>query len=134
MTATKNTEQPKVLVVEDHDDMRALIVAIYRDLGLETLQASNGAEALSLLARVAPPQLISTDLTMSPIDGRTFIKRLRQMPLVASVPVIIVSSDPFLESIAASAGADAFCVKGSGMPTQLPALIRQLLSSVVSQC
>ena len=53
-----------VLVVEDDADVRALSVALLRELGYETLEAADAASALAVLAGAAPIQSLFTDVVL----------------------------------------------------------------------
>ena len=53
-----------ILVVEDDPDVREMIVGILSDLGYQTLVAANGPEALAILSRDQPVDLLFTDIVM----------------------------------------------------------------------
>jgi len=53
-----------ILVVEDDPDVREIIVGILSDLGYRTLVATNGPEALAILNRENPVDLLFTDIVM----------------------------------------------------------------------
>jgi CheY-like chemotaxis protein len=83
-----------ILVVEDHEDTRLMMRDMIECLaGVPTVTASNGAEALDVLA-ASRPSLILLDLNMPVMNGWEF--RLRQQGLedhtLAAVPVVIVSA------------------------------------------
>jgi two-component system cell cycle sensor histidine kinase/response regulator CckA len=62
---------PRILVVEDDDQVRATIVRQLRASGCELFEARNGAAALDLLPQIAKPlDLLLTDLVMPGLDGR----------------------------------------------------------------
>ena len=58
-----------VLVVDDDDDVRAVAVAILRELGYDVMEASGGAPALEILRGSAPVDLLLTDLAMPGMNG-----------------------------------------------------------------
>jgi CheY-like chemotaxis protein len=62
-----------VLVVDDDDDVRALIGMELRRVGYEVHTAPNGAAALEL-AGAFPPSVILLDLAMPIMDGRQFAR------------------------------------------------------------
>lgn len=70
-------EMKKVLVVDDESALRECFRIFFEMEGLEVFEASNGAEALSLLA-IQPVDLILTDINMPVKDGLQFIKELRK--------------------------------------------------------
>jgi signal transduction histidine kinase len=64
-----------VLVVEDEPSVRRVAARILRSHGYTVLEAENGEEALALLDRVTPPDLILTDLVMPKMGGRDLAKQ-----------------------------------------------------------
>ncbi|UNM22699.1 EAL domain-containing response regulator [Pseudomonas sp. ArH3a] len=66
----------RVLVLEDHLFQRSVAVSLLRQLGChEVLEASNGAEALAILAATGPVDVALCDLQMEGMDGVEFIQR-----------------------------------------------------------
>jgi CheY-like chemotaxis protein len=83
-----------VLIIDDVRAMRAILKALLRQFGIQDfMEASDGAEALRVL-RGHRRDLVITDLSMSPMDGLEFTRRLRQQDSGpnALVPVIVVSA------------------------------------------
>ena len=65
-----------VLVVDDDELERALIADRLAERGINTLQAADGAQALSML-RDTPVQVIVVDWHMPVMDGIEFTERFR---------------------------------------------------------
>jgi PAS domain S-box-containing protein len=66
-----------ILIVEDEESVRKLVVRILEASGYEVLAASNGGEALLLLERRAQPvHLMLTDVVMPGMNGRELATRL----------------------------------------------------------
>jgi CheY-like chemotaxis protein len=81
----------RVLVVEDDDEAREIILAMLRDLfGIAAQGARNGEEALHRLF-AARPDLILCDLQMPRLDGFGFIRRLRKDPKFGRTLTIAVT-------------------------------------------
>jgi len=84
-----------ILVVDDSSVMRAIIIKTLRlsqlPLG-EVYEAANGQEALKLLEGKWI-DLALVDINMPVMDGEEMIKRLRQNPATADLPVIVVSTE-----------------------------------------
>ncbi len=60
-----------VLLVEDHDDLRTFGVEVLTDLGYHVLAAANGADALRMLEKGHPVDLLFTDVVLpAGMDGR----------------------------------------------------------------
>ena len=80
-----------VLVVDDIADIRDLAALVLRDAGYAVREASNGEEALAILATMqVAPCLILLDLMMPVMDGLTLVERLREQGSL--IPVVIVSA------------------------------------------
>jgi two-component system chemotaxis response regulator CheY len=85
------TSQRCALVVEDSPTMRQLLtLALRRIPGLSFVEATNGAEALQLLAS-RNFDLILLDLNMPVMGGFAFLEHLAQNP--ARPPVIVITTE-----------------------------------------
>jgi len=85
----------KVLVVDDEKHARTIIKALLRQIGIRTImEATNGRDGLIEVTR-DPPHVVLCDVHMQPIDGREFLKTLREMPdaRVKDTPVIFLTAD-----------------------------------------
>ncbi|HEX8233030.1 MAG TPA: response regulator [Caulobacteraceae bacterium] len=117
MTSQKTAKQdgPTVLVVDDNQHMRVLLIEVLRAIGVgEVREASDGSEALNVL-RQRRIDLVICDLAMQPVDGIDFVRLLRTSPDSPDqmVPVIIVSGHSTASKVyeARDAGANEFLVK-----------------------
>ena len=79
-----------VLVVDDDDDFRSLLVKILKDEGFSVQTASNGQAALTKIEG-GKPSLILLDLSMPVMDGFEVLRRLKQSEQLHSIPVIILT-------------------------------------------
>lgn len=77
----------RILVVDDEPAIRRSIAAELRAAGYDTVEASDGRDALSMTAR-AKPDLIITDLAMPLLDGFALIASLRNS---LTTPIIALS-------------------------------------------
>jgi CheY-like chemotaxis protein len=82
--------QKVALVVEDSMLMRYAVCRLLEERGFAVESASNGAEALEVLACVQPG-LIVTDLQMPKMSGSELITELKGNPETAKIPIIIVT-------------------------------------------
>jgi two-component system OmpR family response regulator len=67
----------RILVVDDEDNLRSMLVAALKYEGYDVAQASDGAEGLRA-AREGRPDLIVLDVMMPNLDGFAVVKRLRE--------------------------------------------------------
>lgn len=77
----------KVLVVEDHEDSREIVVLLLRQLKYDVVEATNGQEAIER-ALNETPDLIIMDLGLPGINGIETSAKLKQNPKTASIPII----------------------------------------------
>ena len=100
-----------VLLVDDNADMRAYLSRL---LGREhdVRVAADGWQALQRIGE-GLPDLVMTDVMMAGMDGFQLLRRLRDNPDTATLPVIMVSANASEEArvSALEAGADDFLVK-----------------------
>ncbi len=82
---------PRVLVVEDHADLREMLAVLLESEGYEVQTAGNGAEALTSLSE-ARPSVILLDLMMPVMSGDEFRRRQLEDPRYRDVPVICMSA------------------------------------------
>jgi two-component system OmpR family response regulator len=82
----------KVMIVDDDEDIRVVSEIAVRRLGSwEVVLAASGEEALAK-ARREQPDVILLDVMMPDIDGPTTVKKLREEPTTASIPVIFLTA------------------------------------------
>jgi PAS domain S-box-containing protein len=76
-----------LLIVDENLNHSSSLVALLGNGGHELRQATDGTQALSLIARERP-DIVITDILMSGMDGYELVLRLRAVPEVADTPVI----------------------------------------------
>ncbi len=81
---------PTALVVEDDPKSAALIRLQLEAEGFRVLHARSAEAALGLAVE-QPLTLITLDILLPRMDGWEFLARLKQMPQLACVPVVIIS-------------------------------------------
>jgi CheY-like chemotaxis protein len=82
-----------ILLVEDDVDLREALAELLEGRGFRVSTATNGADALQRLQSMpAPPDVILLDLMMPVMDGYGFLDARRVEPLLASIPVIVVTA------------------------------------------
>jgi len=86
-----------ILVVDDDDDFRSLMVKVLKDGGFSVQTANNGQVALSKIES-GKPSLILLDLSMPVMDGFEMLRRLKQSEQLRSIPVIILTGIDLTET------------------------------------
>lgn len=97
--------QKYLLLVEDDQDIRELVLEALRMLGFKAEAAVNGESAIEKLnGSSLLPSLVLLDLMMPKTDGIWFCKERMKYPRVSEIPVIILSADNAVESKTADLG------------------------------
>jgi signal transduction histidine kinase/CheY-like chemotaxis protein len=104
-------EEPLLLVIEDHDQLREFISATV-GARFRTLTARNGEEGF-LLTRKHIPDLVITDLMMPGMDGYAVCSKIKLQELTSHIPVMMLTAKNAPDSRIKGweAGADAYLSK-----------------------
>jgi signal transduction histidine kinase/CheY-like chemotaxis protein/ligand-binding sensor domain-containing protein len=102
----------RILVVEDRDDSRRLLLQLMKQLGFQVRQATNGQEGIAVWEEW-DPDLIWMDVRMPVLDGIEATKRIKASPGGETTSVIALTASVFEEERSAvlSAGCDGFIRK-----------------------
>jgi two-component system chemotaxis response regulator CheY len=103
----------RALVIDDSAVTRGIIKQILNPMGFEVFEAGDGREGLDRVRELGGLDLILLDWNMPGMDGIQFLRMLRTQTALASLPVMMVSSNNEAENIAASldAGANEYIMK-----------------------
>jgi two-component system chemotaxis response regulator CheY len=102
------------LVVDDSKAMRMILARTLRELGYEVREAANGREALEVIAAEKNAvKLALVDWNMPEINGLELLTRIRLNPELASLVVIMVTTETEMDQMAAAleAGANEYVMK-----------------------
>jgi CheY-like chemotaxis protein len=113
-----------VLIVDDDDGFRSVLMELLQGFGYDVLCAENGLVALDLLRRGLRPCLILLDLMMPKMNGWEFLDFQRQEPALAHIPVAVLSGVDSLEAKAASLGVSTLLRKPVELDTLLEVVAR----------
>jgi signal transduction histidine kinase/ActR/RegA family two-component response regulator len=87
----KNGEEPcKVLVVDDDPTFQELMQRFLSQEGFEIISANNAAEAIQL-AKEIKPDVITLDVMMPQQDGWSVLMQLKSDPILAEIPVLMLT-------------------------------------------
>jgi len=102
----------KILVVDDNEDNREILVFRLQRLGFEVLVASNGKEAIETASQ-AKPDIILMDLRMPVMDGWEATRAIRQTEWGKDLPVVAITAHAMEEDRrrALTAGCNEFIPK-----------------------
>jgi EAL domain-containing protein (putative c-di-GMP-specific phosphodiesterase class I)/DNA-binding response OmpR family regulator len=127
------TAPPKptpVLVVDDDDGLRSLVVLALKRAGFDVLDASSGQGALDLVA-TTPVSLVVMDIGMPGMSGTEVVERLRSQPETLTLPVLLMTGSADENSVinGLAAGADDFLPK----PVRLDELVARVTAHLRRQ-
>ena len=122
--------RPRVLVVDDEQQILRALRVILRDAGFEALPASTAEEALDLAATRRPDAAI-VDLVLPDFDGVELCRRLREW---SAMPLIVLSAvgEEDAKVRALAAGADDYVTKPFG-PRELVARLQANLRRIAPE-
>ena len=100
----------RILLVDDEPNQLVTISRILSRQGYRMLTASNGQEALGLLA-VEPVDVMVTDLNMPIMDGLTFVKTYRGAGNTTPIIMVTTESEKAKVVAAIKAGVNNYVVK-----------------------
>jgi two-component system cell cycle response regulator DivK len=81
----------KILIVDDNAPSRDLLRAILKSVPSDIIEAKHGQEALDLIQQERP-DLVLMDIDMPVLDGLSAVRKIRQTPSLADLPVVAVTS------------------------------------------
>lgn len=125
MTAQETKQAPLVLVIEDDDSVRTLMLRALEMAGFRAVAAPDGISAVHQ-ARAEHPDLILSDLMLPGLDGGTTLLSIKDEPGLESTPIILVSGDGEIALRAQETGAADFVPKPF-LPGDLIRRIRRVL-------
>ncbi|HTH77611.1 MAG TPA: response regulator [Ramlibacter sp.] len=90
-TSTREPRLPRILVVDDMPDNLFLMNGLFEDR-YRVVQAGSGQEALKVVMSDDPPDMVLLDIMMPDMDGYEVMRRIRQHPPTANIPIIFLTA------------------------------------------
>jgi two-component system cell cycle response regulator DivK len=120
----------RILVVDDNEDNRQILIDLLSGAGYEVLEALTGLDAVAIATREVP-DLVLMDIQLPGIDGHEATRRIKAQPALARIPVIAVTSYALAGDArkALDAGCDDYVTKPYS-PRALLAKVRVILDDV----
>ena len=113
---------PHILVVDDHRAVRNVLRFLLEDAGYRVTTAADGRQALEHVTALRP-DVVLTDLQMPVMSGTELRTHLRAR--TPALPVVLMSEDPAIATVAAEYHADGYLAKPFE-PDALLAILAQL--------
>ncbi len=120
----------RILIVDDDPSIVRLVEHVLQGKGYQVLIANTGSQALQMV-KSEELDLIILDLILPGMDGFEVCQRLRQDPVTASLPVLIMSRKDSEKDKAKAlkAGANVYLTK----PVKPPELHKQVQDLLISK-
>jgi diguanylate cyclase (GGDEF)-like protein len=117
MASPSPTKRGVVLVADDDPVMRLLMLEMLGQVGLDSIEAQDGAQAVAYCQSMKP-DLILLDVDMPNMDGFSACREIRRIETGAPVPIIMVTGGDDIEAVtnAYEAGATDFVSKPINWP------------------
>lgn len=117
-----------ILLADDDLTLREMYSEMLRTEGFTVEMAKDGEEALQKATEMKP-NLMLLDIMMPKMNGLDVLKKLREQPDTAEIPVIILTAliqdREKLESI--TRGADGYIVKSETMPGDVVSKVKEII-------
>ena len=130
------SSETEILIVEDDRDTRELLQRTLEREGWKVLTATDGVNAIELLAGATRvPDLVLLDLMMPRLDGFGVLDAIRKNPLWASIPVVILTAKDLTidERMLLSQSSAAILEKGAVPPSEVLENLRSQLTFINSK-
>ena len=126
-------DQKTVLIVEDEEDAAELFAEMMRVSGFRVIKTSKSTPALSLMT-AEKPDVILLDIMMPEISGLDILRQMRRDPVLAKIPVIVVTAKSMPADIknGMEAGASTYLTKPVGYLELKEAVERALANSTLA--
>jgi len=127
MEESKSGLPKKILIVDDNQDSRELVVKILKTRGYQTIEAVDGEEALEK-AVAERPDLILMDRSLPKIDGYEVTRRLKNRDEFKNIPIVALTAHAMRgeREKALEAGCEGYISKPINV-RELPELIMSYL-------
>jgi CheY-like chemotaxis protein len=101
------------VLVEDDPDLAKLLKTYLKLEAIDTIAAMNRAEVAAAFRRPSAPDLVLLDVQLPDLDGFDILGRIRQHPLLKTVPVIMLTAEATRGAVLKGihGGADGYVTK-----------------------
>lgn len=121
-------EKKKILIVEDDTFLRNLISQKLQKENFQVVEAIDGEEGLKKI-KEEKPDLVLLDLILPEMDGFEVLRKVKEDPLLSSIPVIILSNLGQREDVerGMNLGAVDYLIKAHFTPGEIIEKIKNVL-------
>lgn len=129
MEEIKGGLQKKILIVDDNQDSRDLVVKVLKNRGYQMVEAVDGEDALEK-ATAENPDIILMDISIPKLDGYEVTRRLKSQEKFKNIPIIALTAHAMKgdKEKAMQAGCDGYITKPISVH-ELPDQIKSYLKA-----
>ena len=122
-----------ILIADDEEDLRALLLMTLEDPAYRLIEASDGESALNLI-KTAPPDAVILDWMMPKKNGIDVARAMQNHPRLKHIPIIMLTAkdQPCDQALGKEVGVCAYFVKPFS-PLRLLDTVQQLLVQAEAQ-
>jgi CheY-like chemotaxis protein len=122
-----------VMIIEDEEDAAELFAEMMRVSGFRVVKTSKSAPAIEMMTS-EKPDVILLDIMMPEISGLDILRQMRRDPMLANIPVVVVTAKGMPADIknGMEAGASTYLTKPVGFLDLKEAVERALGSQTTS--
>jgi DNA-binding response OmpR family regulator len=119
-----------ILVADDEEDLRALLLMTLEDPAYRLIEASDGESALNLI-KTDPPDVVILDWMMPKKNGIDVARAMRDHPRLKHIPIIMLTAkdQPCDQELGHQVGISAYFVKPFS-PLRLLETIHEVLEKI----
>jgi len=126
----KPTNQKKIVIVEDEKILADALGIKLEHEGFQILKAENGQTGLDMIKQNKPDAVL-LDLMMPVMDGKTMLRKLREIPEFKFTPVVVLTNAGEVDNIKETKEYDnaaAFLIKSNINPEDVVKVVKDLLT------
>lgn len=127
-SAAQNSPQKKVLIVEDDEILANALALKLTHEGFAVLKAQNGQIGLNMI-QTNKPDVVLLDLMMPVMDGKTMLRKVREIPQFKYLPVVVLTNAGEVDNIRETKeydNASAFLIKANINPEDVVNMVKEL--------
>ncbi len=109
-SANSSLKDKRILIVDDNETNRRILTIMAKNWGMLPRQASSAREALDLLNKGVPIDIVVLDMQMPEMDGLELAKHIRQISAMKDTPLVMLTSIGWQEAHFKSEGLNFFSI------------------------
>ena len=119
----------KILLVEDDSFLLGMYATKFEMEGFKVIVAEDGEKAIRLALKEAP-DIILLDIILPKINGFEVLRQLKDSPITANIPVILLTNLSQKDEIeqGLKMGAEDYLIKAHFMPSEVVDKIKKVLN------